>query len=298
MDANIYLCNSTFQTTLSSEADLDRRVCQLAEDFEYIKNNGDKLFKNESIWNVEIIQGFFAQNVYDLENATISRDTKVLLRKIIEYSKSTDMSDESIIESLYNNNSEILNGILCLNQFNGEIDIDLRPCVIYDKNDWLSFHRYFLSLYPLNSKYFYEECNKYFPSTFIHPRIKETLNGMSDPFTNFSRNIVYCLTHLNDNFKSYYDSSNVQNSVQRFASSIKFEVSLEGNAARKRNLTFTTLDNRSQNVEICCDPHIKLSESDIHPADSEYYFYRIYFHGGKSNIANGKVFIGHIGNHL
>lgn len=74
--------------------------------------------------------------------------------------------------------------------------------------------------------------------------------------------------------------------------------SLEGNAeSARRRFTFQFINNLGSEEELVCEPHTKL-EGTNQIGDTEFLFDRIYFHGGKENITNGKTLIAHIGQHL
>jgi hypothetical protein len=71
---------------------------------------------------------------------------------------------------------------------------------------------------------------------------------------------------------------------------------LEGNAQRKENFTFSFPNDAGTDETVCCEPHLKLCYSDVDKSYSN--DRRIYFHEGISNIQDGRILIGHIGDHL
>jgi len=71
--------------------------------------------------------------------------------------------------------------------------------------------------------------------------------------------------------------------------------SVEGNIDRKAILSWSFGNDSDAYEEIYCKLHLKLLLDDKGRVSTER---RIYFHEGKKNIQNGKILIGHIGEHL
>ena len=62
---------------------------------------------------------------------------------------------------------------------------------------------------------------------------------------------------------------------------------------------FKFINKKNEEEDVCCEPHLKLCHNDLYPGDTSYSNdRRIYFHEGKANIHEGKILIGHIGDHL
>ena len=108
---------------------------------------------------------------------------------------------------------------------------------------------------------------------------------------------------LNDDFRKYQKEpySRIE-TLREFSTGCNLdeEASNQGNIKAKPLLTFSFVyfvKNESQNEKICCEPHLKLCKSD-NIGDNTYHFNRIYFHEGKKHIAEGRILIGHIGEHL
>lgn len=68
------------------------------------------------------------------------------------------------------------------------------------------------------------------------------------------------------------------------------DASIEGNWARKKELSF-----QFGQDWIYCELHMKLTLDDKNQYSQNR---RIYFHEGKPDIHDGKILIGHIGEHL
>jgi hypothetical protein len=202
-------------------------------------------------------------------------------------------SVEEIIQLLDKHNEETIYGLLCLH----EVKSIEEKYLVYNRHNWFAFHRYFLGLYPISEKHFYHECKKYFPQLFFHERVEETLKSLEKGLHGFSKSIVRHLTLLNDEFHKYYDPSNRIETLKRFSSACDINASPQGSAKDKPKMTYEFINDSNAKESVCCEPHLKLEQSD-ESGDSHYYFNRIYFHEGKENIAKGKILIGHIGGHI
>jgi hypothetical protein len=116
------------------------------------------------------------------------------------------------------------------------------------------------------------------------------------------KRLILHLSALNDKFKeSYSGAKNRTDQLRIFSliSNLDESASLEGNANRKRRLIFGFENTKGEIINVCCEPHLKLPFNDDYPGDQSYSTNRrIYFHEGRADIANGRILIGHIGNHL
>jgi hypothetical protein len=297
--AEFYLLNQSFRHDESlSLNDLEERIKDFAEDYAFIRRykETDKLYLHSSIYSELIYQNIsIADLLYSGKGKNLfNRDTKEFLRRIIETSELQDMTLEEVIEVLLElHNPENVFGLLCLLK----IRFFEEKYLVYNKNDWFAFHRYFLGLYPISESHFYSECQKYFPNLFFHERVQETLKTLEKGLKGFSKSIVHHLTLLNDEFHKYYDPSNRIDTLKKFSSACGVEASPQGSAKDKPKMTFEFINDSNVKEQLCCEPHLKLGQSD-ESGDSHYYFNRIYFHEGKENIANGRILIGHIGGHI
>lgn len=297
MQNNFYLHESSFIcSSIMTNIELGSLIEELSSTCSDIRLNEDIVYKNDVIYSIEIFQN---KQIYEIiwnpEDNTFTDNQKKALMLIIDHSTSISETYLEIIEKLNNHDIKEIWGIICL------IKIDVlnvnREQLVYNFNDWLNFHRYFMGIYPISEKHFFKECKISFPDIFFHNNIENTLSTLDGSIFNFCKTIVKALCFLNDNFKKYYDETNVQHSLKLCSSAFGFEISLEGNAHRKKDLTFDFVDKNKKPKSICCDPHIKLCTSD-NIGDNHYYYNRIYFYGGHIDIEENKVLIGYIGKHL
>jgi hypothetical protein len=168
--------------------------------------------------------------------------------------------------------------------------------LVYNKQNWLAFRRYFLGIYSQDTASFYKEAQIYFPNLYLHQRIIDTMRPI---YTDFVQKIIYHLSCLNDDFHKYKQEPYQRiETLSAFSALLDEQASGQGNAKLKKLMTFQFIANNGNTEAICCEPHLKICRSDRYPGDSQYHFHRIYFHEGKQNIQHGKILIGHIGLHL
>ena len=102
-------------------------------------------------------------------------------------------------------------------------------------------------------------------------------------------------------FKEFIIERNLPETLKLFSAACNVEATLEGDAKRKKALTFIfswiIKDDKVITREVCCEPHLKISKSD-NTGDTEFYFNRIYFHLEIPGFADDKILVGHIGGHL
>lgn len=294
MMTELYLLNDSFkyQNDITIK-ELENQIESLFEDYNFIKEYNDKIFKHDSIYDEVIYPELkLWELLYDSKNI-FNRDIKKFLLKIIDHSESTSRTVEEILQLLDKHNEDTIYGLLCLHKVKSIKD----KYLVYNRHNWFAFHRYFLGLYPISEKHFFTECQKYFPLLFFHERVEETLKSLEKGLQNFSKSIIHHLSLLNDEFHKYYNSSNRIETLKRFSSACDIEASPQGSAKDKPKMTYEFLNDSNTKEQICCEPHLKLGQSDD-SGDKHYCFNRIYFHEGKANIANGKILIGHIGGHI
>lgn len=290
----LYLLNYSFQYQqgITIEA-IEKRIESLFEDYNFIKEHHDKILKHDSIYEEIIYPDLKLWEFLYSKQKTFNRDIKKYLLKIIDHSESTPDTVDEIIQRLDKHNEATIYGLLCLHQVKS---ID-EKYLVYNRHNWFAFHRYFLGQYPLSEQYFYRECQKYFPQLFFHARIENTLKNLEKGLLGFSNSIVHHLSLLNDEFHKYANPSNRIETLKNFSSACDLDASPQGHAKDKPKMTFEFINDDNMTESVCCEPHLKLGQSD-ESGDSHYYFNRIYFHEGKKNIAKGRILMGHIGKHI
>jgi len=309
MKSDLYLFNPSFSfddnTTLDQISERIENLLISIEDIrkEIYKNkiDEDRFLKNEEIYEVKLYKNLL---VLDFLYGCPSEDCKQInsivrnaLRSIIDkYSKSSDLSEQEIVQLVKNNNESRLSGLICLNSIELE---DISPNnALNTKNDWYNFHRFFLAQNPLDESHFFKEIQKYFPQIYFHPHVENSLKSLEGGLDKFAGPIIHNLIQLNDKFSSYPVQSSLNDVLRMFSRECNVDATLEGDIRRKPELTFDFADANSNKVfSVYCEPHLKLSKSSL-LGDTHHYFNRIYFHLALPDVNNGRILVGHIGAHL
>lgn len=304
MKADLYLFNSSFidkdeisfNVFSNSLKELQKTILHINQINNQFQSEKDQVLKYEGIYEIVI---FESTTIGDFlyggnEHFRKLRHEKKVLIKILDRAKRIDLIEDEILD-IFRSDSNTLTGLLCLHSIDVD-DID-NKLIIQTKEHWNKFHRYFLSMNPVDESNFYHESQKYFQNIYFHPNVGISLRGLNGGLKKFAENIVYNLTQLNDNFNRYYSPSDRIKTLRMFSSSCNVNASPEGNASKKPLMTFEFIDENSNPISICCEPHLKLGKADS-LGDTHFYYNRIYFHEGKPNVEGGRILVAHIGKHL
>lgn len=300
MVAEFYIVAESFQENgdLNSQ-EIEAKIISLAKDFSYIKQyrEENRLLIHPDIYSINFINGYTISdlvNNHEGANGQMDRDARNMLKKIVFESALTDCSTSDVIQVLLpEHNENLCHGLIGFNSIDG-VDASLQ--IVYNRNGWFNFKRYFLSLYPGTPNFFINECIKYYPDCHFHDHNRESIRPI---LGGFAKKITYHLSALNDRFKeSNVAPRNRQQVLDHFKVNCRLDENstLEGDASRKHTFTYEFMSNDGGLRKVCCEPHLKLCKSDD-AGDSHYYYNRIYFHEGFADIENGKILVGHIGQH-
>ena len=242
---DFYLLSKSFQYQENTPLDILRqRIENMADDCDMMRINGDKIYKNNSIYEVSIYEDMEIQDIIWPNTDILTRDQRNALQKIIDRSHETNLDDTAIIDLLARHDKDSVSGILSLHRID---DINNR-FLVYDKNDWYVFHRYFLGVYPISEQFFYDECVKYFPKIYFHERVVGSLSTFDGGFLSFVEITVKCLTALNDELHKHI-SNNIPLALKAFSSASGIETTNEGNVNRKIAFTFNFPYSNQENQE-------------------------------------------------
>lgn len=301
MQFDFYLNNLSFRKTegLTVET-LRRKIEQLADDHEFIRDNKERIFRHPSIYDEEIINDW---RIVDLHNPAfvsyLGRDPQFLLQIIIDQSTHTDIDNELVTEMLDSHTPEQINGLLCLHEVT---EVNPTYCV-YDKNDWYAFHRYFLSVYPPVRTEFCQSIAPYFPNLhFNESSVTNGLNGLSQSYDKIMQTIVFHLSALNDEFYSIFQEDGISGDgacdelENRYKNKeIKLGASRDSNDCI--DITFV-FEDTSGDRPLYCDLHTKFRQYfEINTPSTDDLANRIYFHQPIEGFKENKVLIGRIGEH-
>jgi len=308
MKANLYIANISFfyRDDLTSQ-DLTSELKGLSITIKDIKNHGVRFPEDSDIislcyelYNHEFINGqTLTDLLYSKDLKTIPRDVKSVLQSMFVKLKKTEKTSQDVLDSLNNNNAHSLNGLLCSNEtlINNSNIVKDNSLLINTTQNWYHFHRTFLEQNYTDETYFFNELPKYYENIYFHSNVEHTLKTLKGGLNNFIKQISLNLMYLNDYFNSVFEKYALPEALSRFSTMYPITATLEGNMARKKDLSFDFLNSTSKTKKsIYCEPHLKLKTND-NPGNKHRYNNRIYFHCGIPEIEDGKILVGYIGSH-
>lgn len=295
MKATFFIIPESFKYNGDCQGVIENKIKNFAIDLRRIKATPvNDIFCHFDVYNVNILENHTISDVINNPNTElIDRDIIQQLRIIWELKETTDSIDDIKEVYLPNHNENECYGLMAFNSIDSVLP---EYQLIYGMDSWFKFRRYFLGIYPKNEIFYIDECKKYFPNLYFHERNKTSISSI---FSDCPKKIIYHLAALNDELNLIDISKKNRTQVlEAFSIIAKLDetASLEGNAAKKNDFTFTFINDEDNEVKVCCEPHLKLCFSDNSNTYSTER--RIYFHEGIEKIQKGKILIGHIGKHL
>ena len=296
MQFEFYIVNHSFafQKGISKE-EIENRIKSLSIDYDYIRQykETDKIFVHPDIYDACIFPELtICDFLYSPKGRELfDRDIIAFLSNIIDKSEETTLNIEEVIEVLLpEHNENNVYGLLCLHRIKG---ID-EKYLVYNKNNWFDFHRFFLSIYPHDATFYINECKKYYPELHFHDNNYQSVKAIVN---HSAKTIIHHLNELSRNFlKCKSETNNRIDLLKRFNSISNFDIdaSVEGDLKRKHKLTFYFKNNQGKIIPVYCELHLKMLYDDNRKIKQN----RVYFHEGVNDIEDGKVLIGYIGRHL
>lgn len=299
MIANFYIIPESLRNENLNDDEflfsLENFISEYSKILEFKEEN--KIVIQNDIYEVTLPNGYtLAEFLYSsdipLEGKEIS--IKKFLSSIFSKLSHEGITIDDIKEKILSNSIDNCYGIISLSEIEGIADENQ---VIYDNGSWLKFRRHHLGVYFGNSRYFIDECKKYFPQLYFH---ENNYLSIGDILDGFSNKIIFHLVALNDKLPDFLikinDYANHTDLLSQFShsSSLDDKATLQG--SNKHKLTFAFTNERGESENIICEPHMKLCANDS--SDGHKYHNRIYFYFGKKGIQYSKILVGHIGEHL
>lgn len=276
---NFLLLSDTFEQKNYSKDEVCESILQLFLLKEHINSFNEKTYRDDNIYNIEIIN---KKKIYEvLYDTTLDGDIKLMLTSIVDRSK------EIIPE-------------ISINKYIGlHYSIEHKDNSIFLVDDWFKFHHDILVQDFTCESDFYLDIVKYFPNIVFQEDIKKKLKSLDGGCENFIQDIVSSLQCLDKNLHQdiLETNNNLTETLKKISTKLSLDVTLEGDASRKKDLSFIFKDKNNKKVSVYCEPHIKLANSS-NSSDSKWYANRIYFHQGQKEINDGSILIGYIGKHL
>lgn len=304
MIANLYLYNdSLMHNGRDSEADIVHKLNSFASDLQYILQyrEDNKVYVDPNVSLVEVVDG---KTIWEIISYVDHEERNLLFSVLANTSEDANIPIDQLKQRLRFHSQDECSAIIA---FNNIADIDPDLSIIYDKQNWFTFRRTMLGIYPGDADFFINECSKYFVDLYFHENNKLVIGNY---LNKFSRKILKYLSHLNDDYRIFMSKSKGVDSNKKLQEfSIAFGLdehgSMQGDASKKQDLTHDfpakERDHSGKDKEgikaVCCEPHLKINKSDI-SGDTKYYQVRIYFNSGVSRVADDRILIGSIGPHV
>lgn len=275
---NFILLTSSFEKGSNEKEVIYKHIERLNDVNVKIKSFDDSVFKEDAIFSVNFMDNKQLFEILFLDHTDFKQDYKIMLIEIINKAKT--LNDENCYSIGLNH-------------------VSIPDNIIYTISDLMQ--SYYDNIEKTSSEEDFFICiKKYFQNLEFHNNVKaslKTLEGGGLEF--FSKDIIRSLKYLENEFKAILNNNNldVRKSLLVLSSTIGLETTIEGNIDRKPDFTFTFTKDDGTTIDVCCEPHVKLSNSSKE-GDNTHYFNRLHFHVGRDDIKKGNILIGSIGYHL
>lgn len=257
----------------------ERLEALLALDRE-LREAGFAMHKEDGIYEADVLPGLALWQILYQSSEGIGRDLQRLLMIAIDTTVTTTPA-----------RLEALGAV-------GELGpwAEDRARSIDALKNWIDVIREQLKTFRGDREEFLSECRQAFPNFAFSSRFPDCLGTFKGDLNDFIAVVVSALVSLANDMPECMKQPTTHECMKAFTAMSGFETSMEGDADRKDTLTFQfKTDDRI--IKILCEPHIKLHCS-ARAGDTEYYFHRIYFSSAEHADFEGKMLIGHIGEHL
>lgn len=296
MIANFYIVPESLCSENMSQEDFISSLMGFISEYHLLSKykSDNNIFIQKDVYDIILPNGESLADFAFSQKHTCGqeRSLKTFLSSILTKLPSQDISLDQLKEGIKNNSLESCIGIISFVEID---DLANENQIIYDVNSWLDFRRHHLGLYHGDNNYFITECVKYYPELLFHENNSVSVNQI---LVDFSQKIVFHLNALHDVLPKLLVNQNLNHTDLLKEFSLKAGLdeiaTLEG--SNKTRLKFSFKNDKGENEDVICEPHIKLSTNNTN--DGTYYYHRIYFSFGKPNIQNSKILIAHIGKHL
>lgn len=279
-----FVYHSTDRYLGSEEINKDRFEAvldKLLELYRTIFESGETVWKEESLYEVEIFPGIaLCDLIYGAVDLGISQDYLAAFRDMVNQSPiiiRQDLTDASVVGTI---------GLA-----SGSADLDLSNI-----QNWVSLVRLDLTLSDNSVERFFSDFLIAFPRLKFSKEFPDCLNTFSGGYRAYRGVITRCLTSLNDHWIDVSDGD-LSTMLRAFSTQSKCPTTMEGNGKRKQAFTFAFSSGPEHSELAICEPHMKLESSDT-VGDTEYYYHRIYFYPRNHNSFADKILVGHAGKHL
>ena len=289
--------NCTLFITRNSCSDFDisyhklkKSISFLHEQVLFMCDHGFKVMVCDDIYGSWTWRG---HSLYELwQDCELDNDLKGMLNNIL-YERVESTSDKSNDIKLGDNDTSCF-GLLSTS-LSTMVD---SAFLVYPGHSSYRYVLEYINRSTLSSDEFLDSCSLIMDNIYVLDNCKTSIKPI---YKDFKHAILHHLDVLNVHLaKERYNGLRRDLLLKKVSqiAHLPEDITLEGDAKRKEDLTFSFSNGNGPSHRICCEPHMKLCHSDQYPGDGEYYFHRIYFHEGQKNVCDGKIVVGHIGKHL
>lgn len=262
------------------DVELTESVEQLLDLHSYIFSTGEPIYRDERVYDAQIQPGLQVwQLLFENHGNFLSRDNIRLLQIALDQAR---QSTTAIIAQ-----ATILGTLGPFRQNSAN--------ELTNYGDWHNHVRKSLATEPQELDAFCDDFRVAFPRLKFSEAFPNCINTFDGGYKRHSIALVHCLSALNDHWQ--WDGGDLTQYLRAFSTQSNTPTTQEGSGARKPALTFSfkISDNRSERV--LCEPHMKLTQSDV-AGDDKFYFHRIYFYPRPHTNFQAKLLVGHAGEHL
>lgn len=289
--------NCTLFITQNSCSDFDISYHKLKKAISFLYEQ--VLFMCDHGFNVKVCGDIYetwiwrGHSLYELwQDCELDNDLKGMLNNIL-YERVDTVSDKSK-DIKYGDDETSSYGLLTTSS-SSMVDVSFQ---VYPERLSYRYIIEYIDRLTLSSDDFLDACRHIMDNVYLI----DTCNTSIKPiYKDFKHTILRHLDVLNVHLATERHNGLRRDQLLKKVSQMAHlpeDATLEGDAKRKDDLTFSFSTPNGQKCSVCCEPHMKLCRSDQYPGDGEYYFHRIYFHEGQKNVCDGKIVVGHIGKHL
>lgn len=275
----VHVANAYRGPTPPEPDDIVDRVLELEELDRFVRERSEVPRREEEVYSAEIRPGVELWRALFDQHPCVPGEVRSILAAVLARSRALDVDDLAGDPPL--------------------ADLGLWPtsaAFLARDADWYQFRRRSLRVCGVTEASFPEQASRLFPNLVLSSAFPACLGTLEGGFDHVLPSVVRALTALNDDLLPALGDYAIVEGLRRFTAATGFETTMEGNAERNPDLTFS-FPHKDGSTRIVCAPHMKLSSSDV-PGDGRHYFNRVYFNPRQEDGARPRIHVGHVGGHL
>lgn len=245
-----------------------------------LREAGYSIQKEDGLYEADVLPGLALWQILFEDAPGIGRDMQRLLMLAVDTAVTTSLAELDALGAIGELGPWGEDGARSINSF----------------KRWVQALREQLKTFRGDREGFFLECCQAFPDFVFSKCFPDCLGTFKGELNDFVAEVVSALVALAEDMPECMKQPSTYECMKAFSAKSGYETSMEGNAKRKDALTFQ-FAGKDGTVRILCEPHIKLGRS-ARAGSTEFYFHRIYFSSANHSDFEGKMLIGHIGEHL